>query len=160
MGGINGDGCYSGFKHRWYFSFGGFNILFAFQTVVIGVDRHRNGDAQFIARCVDDPSDVPIIYGAIGIGTPLRLSNFNDNRSIGSLGGFKAPLMTKLFLPLAAMVMAPPLPSMALSINFPLTIKAWEFGKHLTTFGGRPICKAFSKSAAVPLFVSAMTLPP
>jgi hypothetical protein len=68
--------------------------------------------------------------------------------------------MTKLFLPLAAIAMAPPLRSMDLSMNFPLTIKALEFGKHLTTFGGRPICKAFSNSAAVPLSVSAMRLPP
>jgi hypothetical protein len=49
---------------------------------------------------------------------------------------------------------------MALSIYFPLTIRALEFGKHLATFGGRPICNAFSKSAVLPLLVSAMAVPP
>ena len=57
------------------------------EPLVVSVDRHRNGDTQFITRRIDDSSDVPIIHGAIGIGTPLRLGNFNDNRCIGSLGG-------------------------------------------------------------------------
>jgi hypothetical protein len=39
-------------------------------------------------------------------------------------------------------------------------MRALEFGKHLTTFGGRPICKAFSKSAVLLLLVSAMAFPP
>jgi hypothetical protein len=73
---------------------------------------------------------------------------------------FNAPRMTKLLRPLAAMAMAPPLTSMARSINFPLTKRALEFGKHLTTFGGRPICKAFSKSAVLLLLVAAMAYPP
>jgi hypothetical protein len=45
-------------------------------------------------------------------------------------------------------------------MNLPLTIKAFEFGKSLTMLGGRPICNAFSKSAALTAFVPAMMLPP
>jgi hypothetical protein len=47
-----------------------------------------------------------------------------------------------------------------MSMNLPLTIKAFEFGKSLTMLGGRPICNAFSKSAALTAFVPAMMLPP
>jgi hypothetical protein len=45
------------------------------------------------------------------------------------------------------MVMALPLASMARSITLPLTNKACELGKSLTIFGGRPISRAFLKSA-------------
>src|SRR4030042_2028844 len=54
--------------------------------------------------------------------------------------------MTKRFLPFAAMVMALPLAIMARSITLPLTSSALEFGKSLTTFGGRPISSALLKS--------------
>ncbi len=51
--------------------------------------------------------------------------------------------MTKRLRPLAAMAMAAPLLRMARSINLPLTISACEWGKSLTTFGGRPTASAF-----------------
>jgi hypothetical protein len=59
---------------------------------------------------------------------------------------FNAPRITKEFLPFAAIVMALPLASMALSMTLPLTIKALEFGKSFAMCGGRPISRAFKKS--------------
>jgi len=48
----------------------------AFQTVVVGMNRRRNGDPRFITRRIDVPGDVPIIHGTTGtygLSSPANL---------------------------------------------------------------------------------------
>src|SRR4030042_4159624 len=74
---------------------------------------------------------------------------------------FRAPSITKRFLPLAAIVMAFPLAIIARSMTFPLTISALEFGNNLLILGGRPISRAFLKSffLILPPFIAISHLP-
>ena len=72
----------------------------------------------------------------------------------------RAPRITNWFLPFAAMAIAFPFASMARSIALPLTIRALELGKSLTTLGGRPIFSALLKSVLYPGCFAVMALPP
>ena len=67
--------------------------------------------------------------------------------------------MTNRFRPLPAIATAFPLAIIARSTTFQLTIKALEFGKSFLILGGRPISRAFLKSA-FETFLFAMAFSP
>ena len=61
VGGIDGNRRHAGLEDRGDFHARRFDIRFGFDTVVIGVDGHWNGDAQFIAGRIHLAGDVPIV---------------------------------------------------------------------------------------------------
>src|SRR4030042_4700771 len=96
MRGINGNRGHSSVKESGNLNLSCIKFLLISNSIMVGVDRHRNGNSKLVAEGIDEHCHIPVVHCAIGFCTSFRFCDLDHNGSVSPLGGLEGSSNDKL----------------------------------------------------------------